>query len=124
MDKLVQDEIGCMHTASAIAQYQNIEATQVTKQYGVQQGLKTFKQEGVNAVLKESKQMHERTVLQPMDPAKLDAEIRGKALPCLMFLKRKGNMVWSREGDVLTEEDKESLHQRKKHHHQQCRHMH
>ena len=48
-----------------------------------------FKQEGVDAILKELKQMHKQAVLQPMDPAKLDPEIQGKALPCLMFLRRK-----------------------------------
>ena len=89
MDKLTADEVAYIHTASAIAQYNNTEASQVTKQYGVRQGIKIFGDEGVEAVLKELKQIHDRSVVTPIDPAKMTKEMRDKALPYLMFLKRK-----------------------------------
>ena len=73
---LSQQETGYVHVACAIAQYQNLDASQVTKQYGVRQGIKLFGQDGVDAVLKELKQIHDRAEIEPMDPATLDAETR------------------------------------------------
>ena len=75
--------------AAAIKQCDNIEAAKATRQCGVRQGLKVFRKEGAAAVLKEMKQFHGQTVASPLDPKTVTKEIRDKALPCLMFLKRK-----------------------------------
>ena len=89
IDKLSKDETGYMNTAAAMALYSQLEASQVTKQYGVRQGIKKFGEEGVDAVLTELKQLHDRSVVEPMDPSKMTKEMRYQALPYLMFLKRK-----------------------------------
>ena len=87
--ELVRREIGYMCIAAAINQYNNLEATQVTKQYGVRQGIKIFGDDGIDAVLKELKQLHDRVVVTPVDPNTMSDELKANALPYLMFLKRK-----------------------------------
>ena len=89
LNKIGHDEIGYMNTAAAIMEYNNIDASQVTKQYGVKQGIKMFGEDGVDAVLTELKQLHDRTVVSPINPKLMTKEMRDKALPYLMFLKRK-----------------------------------
>eukprot|EP00536_Pseudo-nitzschia_multiseries_P007470 jgi/Psemu1/18045/gm1.18045_g len=69
--------------------YNNLDATQVTKQYGVNQGIKIFEEEGVDAVLSELQQLHDRGVIEVMDPKTLTREMVQQSLQYLMFLKRK-----------------------------------
>jgi hypothetical protein len=58
-------------------------------QYNVKQGLRLFRQRGIDAVLKEVQQLHDKDVLEPMDPSKLIKEDKKPALSYLMFLKEK-----------------------------------
>ncbi|VEU43169.1 unnamed protein product, partial [Pseudo-nitzschia multistriata] len=78
-----------MFIAAAIAKYNNIDASLVTKQYGVKAGLKIFGTLGVEAVLKELRQLHDREVVSPVHIRDLTGEEIKRALPYLMFLKRK-----------------------------------
>ena len=55
-----------MFIAIAIANYNNIDASLVTRQYGVKAGLKIFGTLGVEAVLSELKQLHDREVVSPV----------------------------------------------------------
>ena len=80
---------GWVHATTAISQYNNIDASQVTRQYGVRAGLKIFGEDGVKAVLKELRQIHERQVVVPLLPKEVTPDMKRKALPYLMFLKRK-----------------------------------
>jgi len=90
LDKVCDNEIKyIMVAASAIDQYNNIDATKATKQYGIKKGLELFGNDGVGAVLKELKQIHSRKVMEPVLPSELPPDIWAKALPYLMFLKRK-----------------------------------
>ncbi|VEU33958.1 unnamed protein product [Pseudo-nitzschia multistriata] len=78
-----------MLVANAIANYNNLEATHATKQYGMKEGIRRFGEAGVAAVLKELKQLHDRGVVSALDPKHITREMVAQALPYLMFLKRK-----------------------------------
>ena len=58
-------------------------------QYSVKKGLQIFGEAGVEAVLKELKQLHDRTVIEPVNADKLTLEEKQGALAYLMFLKEK-----------------------------------
>ena len=60
-----------------------------TGQMSMNRGIKEFGSGGTETVHKEMKQLHERKVPIPVDPAKLSKEDRKSALQYLMFLKRK-----------------------------------
>lgn len=75
--------------SQAIEQYNNIEASLVTPQYGVKRGLEIFGEKGAEAVLKELKQLHDLSVVSPVHPRDMTKEEIKRALPYLMFLKRK-----------------------------------
>ena len=75
---------------NAIIEYNNLEVTQVTKQYGVKEGIKHFEEAGVNAVLKELQQLHDHKLLSIiMDPKQVTRDMMQQALPYLVFLKDK-----------------------------------
>ena len=78
-----------MFIATAIAKYHNIDASLVTRQYGVEAGLKIFGTLGVEAVLTELKQLHDREVISPVRIRDMTEEEIKKALPYLVFLKQK-----------------------------------
>jgi len=61
----------------------------VLTQYNFKKGIEIFGQEGVAAVVSELKQLHDREVMEPMHPSDLSYVERKKALPYLMFLKKK-----------------------------------
>ena len=67
---------------------EDLEHTALT-QYSVKKGLQVFGQAGAEAVLQEMKQLHDRKVGQPENPAMLTREEKKKALEYLMFLKKK-----------------------------------
>ena len=87
--QIEQEHIGYCNVAAAIDQYNNIQASQVTPQYGVKRGLKEFGEAGVEAVMKELKQLDEREVISPCHRSEMTEEEIKRALPYLMFLKRK-----------------------------------
>ena len=113
LEKMTGDEVSYMCVAASIAEYNNIEATKASKQYGVREGIKKFGEDGVNAVLKELQQMHDRTVVVPIKPEDVTKEMRDKALPYLMFLKQKrcgkikgrGCADGRRQRDFISKED-------------------
>lgn len=55
----------------------------------MKQGQKLFGERGIDAVLKEVKQLHDRDVVEPINPNKLTKEDKRSALSYLMFLKEK-----------------------------------
>ncbi len=61
----------------------------VMTQHSLKKGLKEFGDAGVDAVLKELHQLHDRQVIDIMDPTMLTREQRRAALQYLMFLKKK-----------------------------------
>eukprot|EP00536_Pseudo-nitzschia_multiseries_P011157 jgi/Psemu1/28016/gm1.28016_g len=63
----------------AIESYNNLDATQATKQYKVNQGIKIFGEEGIDAVLSKLQQLHDRGII----------EMVWQSLQYLMFVKRK-----------------------------------
>ncbi|VEU34053.1 unnamed protein product [Pseudo-nitzschia multistriata] len=89
VQQLAKQHASVMLVANAIANYNNLEATHATKQYGVKEGIRRFGTEGVEAVLKELKQLHDRGVVSALDPKHMTREMVAQALPYLMFLKRK-----------------------------------
>lgn len=75
---------------NTIKQYGNLDTTQVTKQYGVNKGIKMFGEEGMQVVLKELKQLpHNREVISVLDPKSTTREMVQQALTYLMFIKQK-----------------------------------
>jgi Reverse transcriptase (RNA-dependent DNA polymerase) len=58
-------------------------------QYSMKQGIKEFGEDGVEAVLNELRQLHDRKVLEPIQPNELTREEKRAALHYLMFLKKK-----------------------------------
>jgi hypothetical protein len=87
--KLEREHTGFVLVASAIEQYNNLEASKVTPQYHINKGLKVFGEDGVDAVIKELKQLHNLNVIAPCKPSDMSREEVKRALPYLMFLKRK-----------------------------------
>ena len=74
----------------AVTQYQNIDATMSTKQYGMKAGLKVFGDAGLDAVASEIRDnLHGRGVIEPVKRELVTHSIRKQSLPYLMFLKRK-----------------------------------
>ena len=69
--------------------YNDLDASLVTPQYGIERGLKIFKELGAEAVMKELRQLHNMDVITPMHIKELSEENIRNALPYLMFLKRK-----------------------------------
>ena len=87
--KLERDnEMYCM-IQHAVETYNNMDASLITPQYGVERGLKIFKELGTKAVMKELDQMHRMKVVSPMHIKDLSEQDIKNALPYLMFLKRK-----------------------------------
>ena len=78
----------CM-VAAAVENYNNLDASPVTPQYGVNKGLSLFQKEGSEAILKELRQLHNMNVITPKHPSEMNREDIQRALPYLMFLKRK-----------------------------------
>lgn len=77
INKMAKDDVGYMLiAASAIDQYNNIEAAKATKQYGIRKGMEMFKDEGVKAVLKELKQFHDREAIIPKLLSELTSDVR------------------------------------------------
>jgi Reverse transcriptase (RNA-dependent DNA polymerase) len=58
-------------------------------QHGLKQGLKEFGDAGIDAVLKELKQLHDRQVIEAVNPTTMTREQKRAALHYLMFLKKK-----------------------------------
>ena len=76
--------------SQAASQYQNIDATLSTKQYGMKAGLKVFGEPGMAAVASEIRDnLHGRGVIEPVKKEQVTYKIRRMALSYLMFLKRK-----------------------------------
>ena len=74
----------------AVSQYQKIEATMSTKQYGMKAGLKIFGDGGLDAVSSEIRDnLHGRGVIEPVRRERVTHHIRMESLSYLMFLKRK-----------------------------------
>ena len=86
---LERDHEAIMLVGAAVEQYNNLEASLVTPQYGVNKGLRIFGKNGTKALLKELKQLDDLEVIEPHHPRQLTAGELRKALPYLMFLKRK-----------------------------------
>ena len=87
--KLEREHTGFMFVSAAVDQYSAMEASKVTPQYHVSKGLKIFGDPGIDAVMKELKQLHDLRVMSPCRPEELTREEVKRALPYLMFLKRK-----------------------------------
>ena len=87
--QLERDSEAILLVGAAIERYNSMEALLVTPQYGIRKGLKIFGKDGSAAVLKELKQLHELQVISPIHPRTLSKEEIYRALPYLMFLKRK-----------------------------------
>ena len=87
--KIVDDHTRIVLVSKAVEQYNNIDASLVTPQYGVKRGLEIFGEKGAEAVLKELKQLHDLSVVSPVHPRDMTKEQVKRALPYLMFLKRK-----------------------------------
>ena len=65
----------------AVDQYQNIEATMSSKQYGLNAGLKVFKDDGLEAVSNEIKNnLHGRGVIEPVKQHMVTGKIRKASL--------------------------------------------
>ena len=74
----------------AVSQYQNIDATLSTKQYGMKVRLKVFGEAGLAAVVSDIRDnLYGRGVIEPVTKEQVTYEMRKKSLPYLMFLKRK-----------------------------------
>jgi Reverse transcriptase (RNA-dependent DNA polymerase) len=56
-------------------------------------GLKMYGDRATEAIMKELLQLHERRVMQPIDPTKMSASEKWSALSYLMFVKEKRNGV-------------------------------
>ena len=89
VERLSGQHEAIMMVVNAIQQYNNLEASPVTPQYGVKKGIKLFGEAGVNAVLKELQQIHDRKVLSALDPKIMTKEMIQQALPYLVVFKRK-----------------------------------
>jgi hypothetical protein len=61
----------------------------VLTQYTFKKGIEVFGNKGVAAVINELKQLHDREVLKPVHFFYLSSMERQKALPYLMFLKKR-----------------------------------
>ena len=59
-------------------------------QVNMKQGLRLFGGLASKAIRKEMEQLHNRSVMNPLQPSEVTDDIRRNALPYLMFLKRKG----------------------------------
>ena len=71
-------------------QYQNIDATMSSKQYGLKAGLRVFKDGGLKAVSRViNDNLHGRGVIEPVPILQVTAKIQKASLPYLMFLKQK-----------------------------------
>ena len=57
----------------------------------MKRGIKIWGEKGVDAIIKETKQFHDRNVVNPLKPEDITPDIREKALGYLMFLKQKRN---------------------------------
>ena len=89
VQRLEKEHHSVVLVSKAIEQCNNLEASLVTPQYGVKKGLKLFGKAGTEAVLKELKQLDVLDVLDPQHPGQMTREEIKRALPYLMFLKRK-----------------------------------
>ena len=87
--KLEREHQGFVLVAAAVQQFNEAESSQVTPQYHVSKGLKIFGKKGEDAVMKELKQLHDLNVISPRMPETMTREEVKRALPYLMFLKRK-----------------------------------
>ena len=87
--RLEKDHQKVMLVSAAIELYNNTEASLVTPQYGVKKGLRIFGKAGTEAVLKELKQLNDLNVVTPVHPKRMSQQEIKRALPYLMFLKRK-----------------------------------
>ena len=74
LQQLEREHAEVILVSNAIEQYNNLETSQITPQYGVQKGLKIFGDAGVEAVLKELRQLHDRNVISPVHPRDMTAE--------------------------------------------------
>ena len=87
--RLEEDHHAIMLVGAAMELYNNLDGSMVTPQYGIKKGLKLFGKLGTEAVLKELKQLDNLDVIIPQHPRTLSRDNIRKALPYLMFLKRK-----------------------------------
>ena len=109
----------------AVDQYQKIEASMPTKQYGMAAGLICFGADGYEAVASETRDnLHGRAVIDPVRRNKVTHDIRKASLPYLMFLKRKRCGKIKGIGDALTVESNKNIYLERKLPHQLYRHMH
>ena len=61
----------------------------IMSQYSLKKGIQMFGEKGVDAVMSELKQLHDRRVIEPIYPSDITITEQKKALPYLMFLKKK-----------------------------------
>jgi hypothetical protein len=66
-------------------------------QHGLRKGLKEFGNAGVEAVTKELQQLHDRNILEPINPNSITSEHKARALPYLMFLKKDAGELRGRD---------------------------
>jgi hypothetical protein len=67
------------------------EAYQFVQSYSLKKGIQEFGERGKKAATKEMKQLHDRTVFQPIHVQDLTADERNKAMESLIFLVEKGD---------------------------------
>ena len=89
LKELEKTEAKYMLVAAAVEQYNKLDASQVTPQYGAERGIKEFGEDGTDAIMKELRQLHDMHVISPIHPRDMTKEEIKRALPYLMFLKRK-----------------------------------
>lgn len=62
-------------------------------QLGMKSGIKSWGQDSLEAMFKEMKQFHDLDVVWPLLPSEITLEVEKIALGCLMFLKKKWNII-------------------------------
>ena len=87
--KLEREHHEVVMVSAVVDYYSALDASQNTQQYGVKKGIEIFGEEGVDAVLKELHQLNDLEVVSAIHPSKMTREEVKRALPYLMFLKRK-----------------------------------
>ena len=83
-----QQQPNVVHPVDQDPDLADLEATVMT-QMSLKKGLKEFGQAGVEAVSGELQQLHNRTVLEPLDAGTLNRDQKKAALSYLMFIKKK-----------------------------------
>ena len=89
MEELKRTEAKYLLVAAVVEQYNKLDTSQVTPQYGAESRIKEFSKARKEAVMKELKQLHDIHVISPIHPKDITKEDIKRALPYLMFLKRK-----------------------------------